>query len=219
MSINRLRPDLIPNDAGPWSIISFAREAQGAQLIGRGGRRRQTSAALLSDFAPDIPLDRPGLDESLGVAGGGLVRLIAMHREGARALYFEDDGATLRGIHKKVIRRWSVPGLEVGTHEYPETDPAAVLPPAATPGALVDPVEPVDGEVFAPGGRLSATPVKYGRLFGVAFIRLPERTLVRFIGGAACAAWTDDGRLLAVGGDWGVILAEPAEESPSAAQG
>ena len=207
MSINRLRPDLIPDDAGAWSIISFAREAQGAQLIGRGGRRRQTSAALLSDFAPEIPLDRPGLDESLGVAGGGLIRLIAMHREGARALYFEDDGATLRGVHKRVVRRWSVPGLDVGTHEYPETDPAAELPPPASPNAVL---EPVPGEVVAPGGRLSATPVKYGRLFGVAFIRRPERTLVRFIGGAACAAWTEDGQLLAVGGDWGVILAEPA---------
>ena len=114
MSINRLRPELIPNDAGPWSIVSFARETQGAQLIGRGGRRRQTSAALLSDFAPEIPLDRPGLDESLGVAGGGLIRLIAADREGARALYFEDDDRTLRGVHKKVIRRWSVPDLDVG---------------------------------------------------------------------------------------------------------
>ena len=36
MSVRRLRPDLIPNDAGAWSIVSFAREAQGAQLVGRG---------------------------------------------------------------------------------------------------------------------------------------------------------------------------------------
>lgn len=207
MSIHRLRPELIPNDAGPWSIISFAREAQGAHLIGRGGRRRQTSAALLSDFAPGIPLDRPGLDESLGVAGGGLVRLIAVNREGARSLYFEDDDTTLRGVHKKVIRRWSVPDLEVGTHDYPDVDPAAAIAPPAAPGALF---EPVDGEIVAPGGRLSVAPVRYGRLFGVAFIRLPERTLVRFIGGAACAAWTEDGQTLAVGGDWGVILAVPA---------
>jgi hypothetical protein len=33
---------------------------------------------------------------------------------------------------------------------------------------------------------------------------------VRFIGGAACAAWTADGQTLAVAGDWGVILAVPA---------
>ena len=210
MSTNRLRPDLIPADPGPWAIVSFAREAQGAQLIGRGGRRRQTSAALLSDFAPEIPLDRPGLDASLGVAGAGPIRLVAVSREGARSLWFEDDGATLRGIHPRVIRRWSVPDLEVGTHDHPETDPAATLPPPVAPAALV---EPVEGEVVAPGGRLSAAPVKYGRLFGVAFIRLPERVLVRFVGGAACAAWTDDGQTLAIGGDWGVLLAVAAPES------
>ena len=213
MSTNRLRPDLIPADPGPWAIVSFAREAQGAQLIGRGGRRRQTSAALLSDAAPEIPLDRPGLDASLGVAGAGPIRLIAVNREGARSLYFEDGGATLRGVHPRVLRRWSVPSLAVGTHEYPETDLAATLPPPALPGDLV---QPVPGEVVAPGGRLSAAPVKYGRLFGVAFLRLPERTLVRFIGGAACAAWTADGQTLAIGGDWGVILGVSAEDAGSA---
>ncbi len=211
MSIHRLRPELIPNDAGPWSIISFAREAQGAQLIGRGGRRRQTSAALLSDFAPELPMDRPGLDDSLGVAGAGLIRLIAADREGARSLYFEDDDTTLRGVHKKVIRRWSVPDLDVGTHDYPEADPAAAIALPAAPDSLF---ESVDGEVIAPGGRLSVVPVRYGRMFGVAFIRLPERTLVRFITGAACAAWTADGQTLAVAGDWGVILAVPADVQP-----
>lgn len=207
MSTNRLRPDLIPNDPGPWAIVSFAREAQGAQLIGRGGRRRQTSAALLSDIAPEIPLARPGLDASLGVAGAGPIRLIAVSREGARLLYFEDGSATLRGVHPRVVRRWSVPDLGVGKHDYPDADPAAALPSPAAPGALV---EAVDGEVTAPGGRVSAAPVKYGRLFGVAFLRLPERTLVRFVGGASCAAWTDDAQTLAIGGDWGVMLAVPA---------
>jgi hypothetical protein len=216
MSIHsRLRPELIPNDAGPWSIVSYAREAQGAQLIGRGGRRRETSAALLSDFVPEIPIDRPGLDESLGVAGGGSIRLIASNREGARGLYFEDDDKTLRGIHKNVLRRWSVPDLAVGTHDYPETDPAAALAAPAHPSMLA---EPVEGEIVAPGGRLSAAPVKLARLFGVAFVRLPERTLVRFIGGAACAAWTSDGQMLAIGGDWGVMLAEPARPATPAAE-
>jgi hypothetical protein len=108
----------------------------------------------------------------------------------------------------RVLRRWSVPDLVPGPHDYPRTDPAAALPPPAAPAALV---AAVPGEILAPGGRLSAAPVKYGRLFGVAFLRLPERTLVRFIGGAACAAWTEDGQILAFGGDWGVILAVPSD--------
>lgn len=206
--LHRPRPDLIPGDPGPWSIVSFAREAQGAQLVGRGGRRRATAAALLSDSAPEIPLDRPGLDATLGLAGAGALRLVAFHREGARALYFEDGGAILRGIHTRVIRRWAMPNLDVGAPEYPEVDPAAALAAPSPPALLV---EPVDGEVVAPGGRVSAAPVKHGRLFGVAFLRLPERTLVRFIGGSSCAAWTEDGQTLAFGGDWGVIVAVPAE--------
>lgn len=205
---HRHRPDLLPEDPGAWSIVSYAREAQGAQLIGRGGRRRSTSAALLSDFAPDIPLDRPGLDASLGVAGAGLLRLTGVHREGARRLYFEDGGQALRGVHMRVIRRWSVPDLNPGPHDYPQTDPAAQIPPPSAPADLV---AAVDGEIIAPGGRVSVAPVKSGRLFGIAFIRLPERTMVRFIGGAACAAWTEDGQTLAFGGDWGVMLAVPAE--------
>lgn len=209
MGTNPLRRsvEIIPDDPGPWSIVSFAREAQGAQLIGRGGRRRPTPAALLSDTTPEIPLDRPGLDETLRIAGAGALRMLAVHREGARSLYFEEDDTVLRGIHTRVIRRWSVPTLEVGAHEYPDSDPAAALAPPVPPALLADPVE---GETVAPGGTVSAAPVKYGRLFGVAFLALPQRTVLRFIGGAACATWSSDGQLLAFGGDWGVMLAEPA---------
>jgi hypothetical protein len=203
----RRRLEIIPDDPGPWSIVSFAREAQGAQLIGRGGRRRVGEQRGGGGTAPEIPLDRPGLDEALRIAGAGTLRMLAVHREGARSLYFEEDDTVLRGVHTRVIRRWSVPTLEVGTHEYPESDPAAVLTPPVPPALLA---EPVEGEIVAPGGTVSAAPVKYGRLFGVAFLALPQRTVLRFIGGAACATWSADGQLLAFGGDWGVMLAEPA---------
>ena len=204
----RLRPDLIGDDPGAWSIVSFAREAQGAQLLGRAGRRRQTPGALLSTLAPtEIGRPLPGLDRSLGVAGAGPIRLVALHREGARRLWFEDGGRTLRGVAPRVVRRWSVPDLAPGPHDDPEDDPAAALPPPAPPNALG---EPVEGEIVAPGGALVAAASKSGRLFGVAFLRLPEREVVRFVAGAAAAAWTDDGAMLAIGGDWGVMLAEPA---------
>ena len=136
-----------------------------------------------------------------------MIRLVAFDREGARALYFEDDDKTLRGDSQEGHPPVVVPDLDVGTHEYPEVDPAAALPAPSAPAGAVD---PVDGEVIAPGGRLSVAPVKIGRRLGVAFLRLPERTLVRFIGGASCAAWTEDGQMLAFGGDWGVIVAVPA---------
>jgi len=208
MSTNRAnQPDLIPEDPGAWSIVSYVRESQGAQLMGRGGRRKATSAALLPDVPPLVAMERPGLDPSLDTVGGGLIRLIAASDEGARRLWFEDDGATLRGVHPRVVRRWTVPDLVPGPHDYPEADPAADLALPAEPRNLV---QAVDGEVTAPGGRLAAAPIKHGRLFGLAFVRLPERALVRFIGGAACAAWSPDGSLLAFGGDWGVMLAEGA---------
>lgn len=198
---------IIPDDPGAWSIVSFVREAQGAQLIGRGGRRKPTSAALLSDVPPQVAIGRPGLDPSLDTVGAGPIRLLAVSDEGARRLHFEDGDATLRGVHMRVVRRWSVPELVPGPHDYPDSDPAADLALPANPLELAN---EVDGEVVAPGGRLAAAPIKQGRLFGLALIRLPDRALVRFIGGAACAAWSSDGRLLAFGGDWGVILAESA---------
>lgn len=208
MSTNRrVQTDLIPTDPGPWAIVSFVRESQGARIGGRAGRRQATAAALLSDVPPHVAIERPGLDPSLETVGAGPIRLLSSNTEGARRLSFEDGGDTLRGIHMRVVRRWSVPDLVPGPHDYPESDPAAELPPPAHPHELADAIE---GEVVAPGGRLSAVPIKDGRLFGVAFLSLPDRRLVRFIGGAACATWSDDGRLLAFAGDWGVMLAEGA---------
>ncbi len=208
----RLETELLSDDPGAWSIVSFVRDAQGARIMGRTGQRKIAPGGLLSDVVAPLPIERTGLDASLGTVGGGLIRLLAVSREGARRLYFEDGDTVLRGVAPRVIRRFSVPDLVPGPHEYPETDPAAGLSLPAPPQALV---EPVEGEVTAPGGRVSAAPLKDGRLFGLAFLRLPERTLVRFIGGAACAAWNSDGSLLAIGGDWGVMLAESAEARES----
>lgn len=212
MSTDRFRqmqrqPDLLVDDPGAWSIVSFAREAQGALLTGRHGRRRVTSAGLLADVKPEVPLPCPGLDESVPVAGAGRIELLRSVREGARSLEFVEDDTALRAVHTRVIRRFTVPDLEAGPHEYPETDPAANLPAPAHPGEIH---EPVPGEVTAPGGEVSAVPIKYGRLFGLVFLRTSDRSVMRFIGGAACAAWNSDASILAFGGDWGVMLARRA---------
>lgn len=213
MSTDRLRqlqqrPELIPDDPGAWSIVSYVRESQGAQLIGRGGRRVATAAALLTDTAPEVTVPRPGLDASIAVAGAGRIRLVGVSREGARRLTFEEGDTLLRGVHMRVIRRFTVPDLVPGPHDYPEADPAAELPPPAHPAELA---EPVPGEVVAPGGLVSAAPIKYGRLFGLVIMRTADRAVLRFIGGAACAAWTADAQTLAFGGDWGVMVARAAD--------
>ncbi|HRC06926.1 MAG TPA: hypothetical protein PLV41_01835 [Miltoncostaeales bacterium] len=213
MSTDRIRqmqqrPDLIRDDPGAWSIVSYVREAQGSQLIGRGGRRRSTPAGLLTDTAPDVPLPKPGLDNSIQVAGAGKIELVSVLREGARELHFAEGDTVLRGIHTRVIRRFSVPDLVPGPHEYPETDPAAAIPPPAHPAEIG---QPVPGEVTAPGGLVAAVPIKYGRLFGLVLLRTDNRHVLRFIAGGACAAWTADAQMIAFAGDWGVMLARIAE--------
>jgi hypothetical protein len=50
--------------------------------------------------------------------------------------------------------------------------------------------------------------VRDGRTAALAIIRVEPRELVRWIAGARCAAWSADGMQIAIGGDWGVILAE-----------
>ena len=120
------------------------------------------------------------------VAGAGRIELSRSVREGARSLEFIEDDTALRAVHMRVIRRFTVPDLEPGPHEYPDSDPVAELPPPAHPGEIQD---PVPGEVTAPGGEVSAVPIKYGRLFGLLLLRTADRSVMRFIGGAACGAW------------------------------
>ena len=45
----------------------------------------------------------------------------------------------------------------------------------------------------------------------LALVRVADRGLVRWIAGARAGAWSPDGAALVIGGDWGLILAVPAE--------
>jgi hypothetical protein len=105
-----------------------------------------------------------------------------------------------------VRRAWRLPGLEAAPEERPAADPAAGLPAMV---ALVDlDTADLDAAPRAPRGDLAAVTVATGRVPGLALLRVADHGLVRWIVGARAAAWSPDGARLALGGDWGVMLAE-----------
>jgi hypothetical protein len=156
---------------------------------------------------PATALSLAGLDPSSPLAGAGPVRVVAAAREPALHLAFDGEGV-LRGLSPYVARSWSVPELAATSEERPGDDPAAGLPPPVDPAALASgELAPV---ATAPGAEVVAVHTREGRSDVLALIRPSERALVRWIRGARAAAWSPDGSLLALGGPWGVVLAEAA---------
>lgn len=195
-------PSVLAADPGPWSVVSSV-----FSQAGRPGRRRpQPPMGLMLSPAPSTALTLTGLDPSSPVAGLGPVRVIAAAREPAFALVFDEQAGIFRGVSPFVVRAWSIPTLALHTEERPGEDPAAELPPPVSPDSLHEKDLPV--LAVAPGGEFVAVHSREGRSDVVAIIRISDGSLARWVRGARAAAWSPDGRHFALGGPWGVLLAE-----------
>jgi hypothetical protein len=166
---------------------------------------------LMLSPAPDTALALVGLEDSARIAGVGRISVIAAAREPAFALSFDEDGL-LRGVSPYVVRAWTVPELGLHVEERPPEDPAAALPEPITPG---EPLHEVDPIAVAPDGEVVAVHTREGRNDVVALVRRSDGTLIRWVRGARAAAWSADGAHLALGGPWGVLLAQGREDPGS----
>jgi hypothetical protein len=194
-------PPILADDPGPWSVISSTFAWHG----GPGRRRALPPMGLMISPAPEVGLPLAGLDPESRVAGVGRVTVVGAAREPAFSLSF--DGDSLRGVSPYVLRTWPLPDLVPAREDRPGDDPAAALAPAIHPGALDAPELP--GAVEAPGGEYLGVYTREPRADVVAILRASDRAVVRWIRGARAIAWSPDGGRLALGNQWGIIVAEP----------
>ena len=197
-------PAIIADDPGPWSVVSsvFAQ-------AGRPGRRRPPAA----DGAHALARRRRsswrsgGLDPASPVAGVGPVRVVAAAREPAFRL--EIDAGRRHAARRQPVRgaRLVHPGPHPDAEERPPEDPTASLPPAVPPDEALREGAPSRSR-RRPAARSSRSTRARGATTSWRSSGSRTATVVRWIRAARAAAWTPDGRHIAIGGPWGVLLAE-----------
>lgn len=192
-------PAVLAGDPGPWSVVSSVFAQAGAP----GRRRPQPPMGLMLSPPPETRLTLAGLDPESRVAGIGPFTVVAGTREPALRLEFAAEGH-LTGISPYVVRTWEVPQLSMVSEDRPGDDPTADLGPPVAPDSLDHDELPT--LATAPGGGVVAAHTKEGRSDVVAILRVDDGALIRWIRGARAAAWSADGRHLAIGGQWGVVL-------------
>jgi len=203
MSTRPLPPQpVVADDPGPWSGILDVLQRRGV----RPGRRRAEppNGLMLMPPPQQTSVRLAGLDPSLGIAGAGPVRTIAAAREPALSLSTTPEG-NVEGVSLGVRRVWSLPDLRVVSEARPEVDPAADLPGPVLLSDITEGELP-PAAVLAPGGAVVAVPViESARVSSLAIVRIEDRSVCRLIRWARSAAWAPDGKILVVGGDWGLL--------------
>lgn len=205
MSSRPLPPQpVVADDPGPWSGILDVLQRRGVRP---GRRRAEPPNGLMLMPPPRTALPLTGLDAGLGVAGAGPVRTVAAARQPAIVLSSDGDGR-IRGASQGVVRTWSLPDLALLSEERPEQNPVDDIPVPVLLDDLADGELPA-AAVLAPGGTVAAVPViESARVSSLAIIRTADRSVCRVIRWARSATWSEDGRYLVVGGDWGLLALE-----------
>jgi hypothetical protein len=153
---------------------------------------------------PHTELELAGFDPTLGVAGTDRVMVMTAAREPALGLTTRDDGQ-IQGVARLITRTWSLPDLRLVAEDRPETDPAAHLAPAAVLSDLADGELPASA-VLAPGGQVAIVPVyETPRIYSLVILRTDNRSICRVIRWARAGTWSHDGKLLVIGGEWGLL--------------
>ena len=196
----------LPDDPGPWSGILDVLQRRGMRP---GRRRAEPPNGLMIMPPPHTELELAGFDPSLGIAGTDRVKVISAAREPALGLTTL-DGDRIQGIARLITRTWALSDLKLVGEDRSETDPAANLPPAAVLSDLADGELPASA-VLAPGGQVAIVPVyETPRIYSLVILRTQDRGICRVIRWARAGTWSQDGKLLVIGGEWGLLALEHA---------
>lgn len=203
---NANTPPFIVDDPGSWGMIAQVQRAIGGQM-GAHHRRHVPIPGILMMPQRAVPIPTSGLSTSESTpVGVGRLKVVAALPDPADRLRFADDGKTLYGESPRAKRSWTFPSLTPAPVIAEEQAPVPVPPLFEI---LADD-DLGDLPIVAPGGEYAALIVRDGRLPAMALVRLGSgletRELVRWITGVAAAAWSPDGRLFALSGDWGVLI-------------